>query len=111
MDTLWTDVMIDVETTGLNSHINGVIQLSAMTFNLDERKVGPYFDRCPSLLPFRQWDASTREFWMIKNKNVYADIVARTEEGTQVWLAFFAWLRQFQGIEGVGLRTWMKPTH
>lgn len=106
----WTDVMVDVETTGLNSHINGIIQLSAIKFNLESRKIGPVFDRMPMLLPFRQWDEDTRNFWQVKNRNVYMEIVGRQEPGPQVFLDFYEWVRSHPQPEN-GIRTWMKPTH
>lgn len=106
----WTDIMVDVETTGLNSHINGIIQLSAIKFNLEKRKIGPVFDRMPMLLSFRQWDEDTRNFWQVKNRQVYLEIVKRQEPGEKVYRDFYSWIGVHPQPE-TGIRTWMKPTH
>lgn len=73
-----TDIMVDVETTGLNPHHAAIIQLSGIKFNLAERTVGTHFDRAPDWLPFRSWHNGTRDFWS-KHPDVYESIVARAE--------------------------------
>lgn len=102
--TEWTDLMVDVETTGTNPGVNGIIQLSAILFNLKEKKVGPCFDVCPSILPLRSWCMDTREFWMVKNRSVFETIVARQEDGQTAFLKFFHWVREHNPTH-----FWAKP--
>lgn len=104
---IWTDCMVDTETTGVDPDRNAIIQLSGIKFNLAERKVGPMFDRCPSRLPKRMWSDDTREFWLSKNRPVYDSIIARSEPGLAVFTDFFRWVGQDAAPEG--LRFWAKP--
>jgi len=103
-----TDVMVDVETTGVDPHFNGIIQLSAIKFNYETEEIGGAFDKCPMLLPQRWWDESTREFWMQKNRAVYTDIVMRQEPAGPVFAAFKEWMHD--GEPDKGFRFWAKPT-
>lgn len=86
MGTL-THIMVDVETTGTDPQLAGIIQLAAIKFNADTGEIGGTFDRCPTLLPRRRWEDSTRDFWR-KNKPVYDGIVARQEPARQVFQDF-----------------------
>lgn len=101
-----TDIMVDVETTGLDSARNAIIQLSAIKFNYDTGEIGAYFDRCPMPLPFRYWDDSTREFWLGKHRDIYEQIVARAEPAPQVFADFEAFAKEEEQ-----LRFWAKPIH
>jgi hypothetical protein len=103
-----TDIMVDVETMGLNPHTSGLIQLAAIKFNYETGEVGEHFDRCPLPLPFRGWNDGTREFWLGKNRKVYEQIVARAEPARPVFEAFVDWVLTDQPEE-MGYRFWSKP--
>lgn len=104
-----TDMMVDVETTGLCASTNGIIQIGAVKFNAETRQVGGAFDRCPSILPKRLWDDSTREFWQVKHKDVYHTIIARQEPYPQVFKDFLHFCGD--GKPEGGYRFWAKPLH
>ena len=103
-----TDVMVDTETTGLNPQTSAIIQLSAIKFNFKERAIGQMFDRAPAMLPMRSWHEGTREFWMVKNRATYDELIIRQEEARPVFLDFFNWIGKDEP-EG-GYRFWAKPT-
>lgn len=102
-----TDIMVDTETTAVDPEIGGIIQLSAIKFNLETLTVGDHFDRCPALLPKRNWEYSTREFWMKKNRAVFDSIIARQETGEPVFRDFVDWVAK-DAPDG-GYRFWAKP--
>jgi len=83
-----THIMVDCETTDVDPQRGGVIQISAIKFNPTTLKVGPVFDGCPALLRTRRWSDSTRKFWRIDNKEVYANIVGRQRPAREVFQAF-----------------------
>lgn len=105
--TQMTDMMVDTETMGLNPGNHGLIQLAAIKFNFEERKVGEMFDRCPAPLPFRSWQDSTREFWLGKNRRVYESIIMRQEAALPVYADFVNFADK-DAPEG-GYRFWAKP--
>lgn len=75
-----TDLMVDIETTGLRPDRNAVLQIAIVPFNLHARTVfeGDYvFNICLGIPPQRAWDESTRSWWFSKNPEVYTSICAR----------------------------------
>lgn len=88
----YPDVMVDLETTGTNPAGCAIIQISAVRFNLLERKVGPdFFDRCLMIPQDRYWEEGGREFW-IKRKELFAQLQSRMEDTETVVRAFHAWV-------------------
>jgi hypothetical protein len=59
------DIMVDVETTGTSPDRGGILQLSAIRFNLRERQVdgANLFDGYLALPPTRFWEEGTRNYW------------------------------------------------
>lgn len=85
----FTHIMVDCETTDTDPARGGVIQLSAIKFNLQNLTVGPAFDACPRLLPTRRWSQSTRAFWhRADTKPVLDSIVAREQPARDVFQRF-----------------------
>lgn len=106
----YPDIMVDVETTGLDSSDNAMIQLAAVKFNLKERSVNAdsMFNKCLSIPPRRYWDESTRQWWSEQKRSILMEIYANMEDPRSVMEAFTEWV----GPSGSSpLRFWAKPIH
>jgi oligoribonuclease (3'-5' exoribonuclease) len=103
------DIMVDLETTGTNPEVNGMIQLSAVKFDLASQSVQPFpdfFDRCLKLPQNRYFEEGTRQWWNKRHK-VYQQINARAEDPQKVIGDFVKWVG-FNNPKPV--RFWSKPT-
>lgn len=109
---MFTDVMVDIETTGTNSERNAIIQIAAVKFNYATGTVSDnFFNRCLAVHPGREWDFDTRGWWM-KQGNVLETIQARAEDPYTVMRAFYDWLlADWPSERPEGLQFWGKPTH
>lgn len=106
MPSRYPDIMVDLETTGVDPARSNIIQIAAVKFNADTREVsGDTFDRCLMFMPNRFWSEDTRKWWM-KQPEVLESIMNRMENPVTVLQAFREWI----GFEG-GIRFWGKPTH
>lgn len=105
METM-TDLMVDVETTHTDPEEGGLLQLAAVKFNYETGAIGAIFDRCPMLLPRRNWSDGTRAFWN-KHPKVLDGLIARQEPGAPVFRDFVDWVNADQP-DG-GYRFWAKP--
>lgn len=102
----YTDIMVDLETTGTRPDRSAVIEIGAVKFNLAERTVSPNtFNRCLKMPRNRHWDESTRAWWY-KQGDVLQNILARGEDPKLVMSDFVDWVNPRQGP----LRFWAKPT-
>lgn len=99
------DVMLDLETTGLDPDHNHIVQIAAVRFNLKERTVHhEFFDRCLFPAPGRYWDESTRDWWLKDKRSVLEGIMKRMESPKMVLTDLCRWA----GRDPV---FWSKPTH
>lgn len=108
---MFTDVMVDIETTGTNYSRNAIIQISAVKFNFQTGEVSEdFFDHCLRIHPGREMDPKCwQEFW-VKNKSVYDMIMSRAEDPHAVIDAFYRWLLKDWPARPEGLQFWSKPT-
>lgn len=105
MDSPYTDVMVDIETTGTQPNKSGMIQLAAVKFNLTEQTVSPnMFNRSLIIPPWRNWDEDTRDWWAKQPDTLYK-IIAKSEDPKLVMTDFINWSAQ-----PTPLRFWAKPT-
>lgn len=90
----YTDVMVDIETTGLRPHTAGIIQLAAIPFNYDTMKIDIEFSFKESLtLPrSKLWSDGTDAFWMRDNREVYNQIMVSALPHDEVIRSFYAWV-------------------
>lgn len=101
---MW-NVMVDLETTGTDPAANAIIQISAVRFDLINKKVdaSDMFDRCLAVPMSRSWDQGTIEWWS-KHGDVLDSIMARQEPARDVVEAFHAW-----ACKTPGASLWAKP--
>lgn len=103
----YTDVMVDLETTGTQPDRNAIIQLSAVKFNLRERTVcDNFFNRCLEVPPHRFWSESTRNWWLSQDQTIIQEIFERMEDPRKVIEDFVDWSRPTGAF-----RFWAKPSH
>ena len=102
----WTDLSVDVETSGTRPDRAAIIQIGAVKFNYDTSEVcHDFFDRALEMMPHRSWEEDTRAFWS-KHPTVYQGIVARAEDPVLVLKDFAEWAKP--SSKGP-LRLWAKP--
>lgn len=112
----WSDIMVDLETTGTNQVKAGIIQIAAVFFDLKTGEVGPSFNRC-LILPASsdtwkfEWEDSTLGWWTrdTDRKAILTEISKKGESPREVISDFVRWIR----VNGAGrsLHFWSKPSH
>lgn len=103
----FTDVMVDIETTGTQPNRSAMIQLAAVKFNLETQEVsGEFFNRSLEIPAWRSWDEDTRTWWN-KQPDVLKSIMAKSEDPAVVMRDFADWGIQ---VGGPPVRFWAKPT-
>lgn len=104
--TNYTDVMVDLETTGVQPDRNAIIQIAAVKFNLNERTVDTnYFERCLTVPEHRFWSEDTMVWWARQKRGVLDSIRSRQEPYRDVIKDFAMW-----AYPAGHLRFWAKPT-
>lgn len=102
------DVMLDLETTGVNPHVNGIVQIAAWKFDYLSGEVNPEPLNIPiQLASGRMWDFDTIQWWRESKERMdhlnwcrANGVPAR--EGFQM---LFDWI----GHARQGYRLWAKP--
>ena len=107
----YTDVMVDLETTGVTPDESAIIQIAAVRFNVITGEVDgdDMFDRALMIPPKRFWDEGTRDWWY-KMPDILMSIMNRMEDPVVVTRDFFNWARP-KDDDRTLLRFWSKPTH
>lgn len=102
----YTDVMIDVETTGTNPDRSAILQISGVKFNVRTQAVSPdFFNMSLTMPPHRSWDLDTANWWNRQKKGVLENILKQAQPYREVIHQLAAWAKPFQGLE-----FWAKPT-
>lgn len=108
-ETQYPDIMIDIETTGLQPDRSAILQIAAVKFNLKTREVSNnFFNRMLKMPKHRHWDQATLQWWNKDKRELLQTIMAKGEEPTLVFedLTNFA-----RGPGNTFPIFWSKPTH
>lgn len=78
---IYTDIMVDIETTGLDPEHAAIIQIGAVPFNYETGEIETDNMFCKSLtMPVKRfWTSGTDKFWLQDNREVYMSIMAKAE--------------------------------
>lgn len=107
-DNTYSDFMLDIETTGTDPVATAILQIAIVPFNVDTGEVCPqFFNRSLRIPPRRYWDEETRTWWG-KKKDVYAAIVARSEDPALVMRECVRYVED-RTDQSTGARLWGKP--
>lgn len=91
MDSVkYPDLMVDVETTGLDPANCAIIQIGAVPFNYKTGEVDSQNMYCRSLTMPRNkfWTSGTDRFWLQDNLEVYLKIMSTAQDSRAVMLDF-----------------------
>ena len=104
----YPDLMVDIETSGVDSGRNAILQLAAVPFNLERRVIcaDRMFERCLAVPAWRTWSESTRAWWMTQNQQVLQDIMARAQDPMEVMREFAEWAQHLPS--GGKIRFWSR---
>lgn len=101
-----TDVMVDIETTGLDVKTNAILQIGAQKFNLHTGETGDKFVINMSILEGRTWMESTRQWWATQDKAIRDGVFEDPYSPSVAMNAFANWCYPHNS-----LRFWGKGGH
>lgn len=107
----YPDIMVDIETTGLQPHASAIIQIGAVPFNYDTGEIDTDNMFCMSLsMPKnRYWNSGTENFWLRDNAEVYMQIMEKAQAPDFVIRQFHQWcIDRLTSTEEGDLRWWSK---
>lgn len=107
----YPDIMVDIETTGLQPHASAIIQIGAVPFNYDTMEIDSKNMFCMSLsMPKnRYWNSGTEKFWLQDNLPTYMEIMKTAQNPAFVMKAFYDWcILRINNTEEGDLRWWSK---
>lgn len=107
----YPDIMVDIETTGLQPHTSAIIQIGAVPFNFDTKEIDTDNMYCASLtMPKnRYWNSGTDKFWLQDNVDTYMEIMKTAQNPAFVIKAFYDWcIARLTATEEGDLRWWSK---
>ena len=102
------DIMIDLETTSTDTKEAGILQLSAVTFDLGTGEIGETFNRNLTLPSSKRWSNSTAKWWSQKDRLIILknQILVNQEDFRTVMQDLASFIR-INGAE----HFWSKPSH
>ena len=103
-----TDVMVDIETTGLNTQQNAIAQIGAVKFNAQTGQTGDKFvvNVDINAMPSRVWMPSTKAWWDKQDKRVREGVFEKPYAPKVALKAFASWCAPLNS-----LRFWCKGLH
>lgn len=105
------DIMVDLETTGVDAGDCAIIQIAAVKFNLETGEVGDMFDQALSIPAGRYWEEQCRDWWLKDKREVLMSIFKRMRDPMTVLQEFQQWVMAGWDSTMEPVRFWSKPTH
>ena len=101
----YTDLMVDVETTGLDPEHAALIQIGAVPFCYDTGAIGSahMFKASLTMPQKRFWTGDTMNFWLGQNAEVYRGIMSEARPYKAVLKEFYDYACTFPNV-----RFWSK---
>jgi 3' exoribonuclease, RNase T-like len=90
----YPDLMVDVETTGLDPANCAIIQIGAVPFNYQTGEIDSANMYCRSMtMPKNKfWTSGTDKFWLQDNREVYLKIMETAQDPRAVLLDFHSYV-------------------
>lgn len=87
----YPDLMVDIETTGLQPSRSAIIQIGAVPFNFHTGDIDAknMFKVALSMPMKRCWTDNTEKFWKVDNAEVYAQIMASAQPWREGFMSFY----------------------
>lgn len=107
----YPDIMVDIETTGLQPHTSAIIQLGAVPFNYDTMEIDTDNLFCISMqIPKnRYWNSGTDKFWLQDNRELFGEIMLKAVPAAGGIKTFYDWcIDRMMATEEGDLRWWSK---
>ena len=107
----YPDIMVDIETTGLQPQASAIIQIGSVPFNYETGQIDTENMFCMSLtMPKnRYWNSGTDKFWLQDNREVYMKIMSQAQNYRAVITAYYDWVTQrIAATEEGDVRWWSK---
>lgn len=101
---IYTDVMIDLESSGCDPNTGAIIEIGAVKFNLFECKIGESFKISLKMPGNRYWDEDTRKFWSARLP-LFNEIVKDEVDTYEGFKQFIDWVNK----DTISPRGWSKP--
>jgi len=110
MSEYYPDVMVDIETTGLNPDRAAILQIAGVRFDLKNGRVdSKTFNQSLAIPLTRHWHEGTRDWWLRDKAELLERIMSNAQDPKLVLQRFSEWA--LWGSEGQTLHFWAKPTH
>lgn len=103
------DLMVDIETTGVDSHRNAILQIAAVPFCFERRLKGDvHFNYALRMPNTRLWDDETRKWWMGSKakQEVFMNITRYQQPVVDVLKIFSEFARNMKGASEGDVRFW-----
>ena len=98
------NLMVDIETTGLDPNENAIIQLAAVPFDLNILARGTQAFKMAMTIPSdRKWNENTKQWWEETNPNVLGEISKDAIHFIEVLNKFKEYVDKFEDEE---IRFW-----
>jgi len=99
----YSNIMVDIETTGTNPNHTAIIQIAAVKFDLETRSLDMnMFNQCLGVPANRYWQEETRDWWATQDEHILEGIWRRMRDPRTVIQEFGAWC-------GTNVTLWAKP--